>query len=103
ARNCRLTRFLAGNILASTRRSCRVTTDTAAQAGPLAAQQPVIAASKLTKCYQGSVRALDELTVAVPAGITALVGSNGAGKSTLIKILLGLLPATSGTATVLGF
>ena len=55
-------------------------------------QQPVIAAGKLTKRYQGSVLALDELTVAIPAGITALVGANGAGKSTLIKILLGLLP-----------
>ena len=80
-----------------------MTTHTAAQAATPTAQQPVIAASKLTKSYQGSVRALDELTVAVPAGITALVGANGAGKSTLIKILLGLLPATGGTAAVLGF
>jgi ABC-2 type transport system ATP-binding protein len=66
-------------------------------------EHPVIAAGKLTKRYQGSVLALDELTVAIPAGITALIGANGAGKSTLIKILLGLLPATSGTATVLGY
>jgi ABC-2 type transport system ATP-binding protein len=65
--------------------------------------QPVIAASNLSKRYQGSVRALDELTLAVPAGITALVGANGAGKSTLIKILLGLLQPSSGTATVLGY
>jgi ABC-2 type transport system ATP-binding protein len=31
------------------------------------------------------------------------VGANGAGKSTLLRILLGLLPATSGSATVLGY
>src|SRR4051812_47758237 len=35
-------------------------------------------------------------------GITGLVGANGAGKSTLIKILLGLVPASSGSASVLG-
>ena len=66
-------------------------------------QQPVIAVSKLTKRYQASVLALDDLTVAVPPGITALVGANGAGKSTMIKILLGLLPASAGTAAVLGY
>jgi ABC-2 type transport system ATP-binding protein len=56
----------------------------------------------LTKSYPGPVTALDDLTVAVGPGITGLVGANGAGKSTLIKILLGLLAPTSGTATVLG-
>jgi ABC-2 type transport system ATP-binding protein len=47
------------------------------------------------------VTALDQLTVSVEPGVTGLVGANGAGKSTLIKILLGLLPATSGSAQVL--
>jgi len=55
----------------------------------------------LTKRYGERVTALSDLTVDVPAGVTGLVGANGAGKSTLIKILLGLLPATAGTATVL--
>ncbi len=55
----------------------------------------------LTKQYP-SVTALDHLDVTVGDGVTGLVGANGAGKSTLIKILLGLVPATGGTATVLG-
>jgi ABC-2 type transport system ATP-binding protein len=61
----------------------------------------VIAADRLTKRYPGVV-ALDELTLDVPPGIVGLVGANGAGKSTLIKVLLGLLPATSGGVRVLG-
>jgi ABC-2 type transport system ATP-binding protein len=60
----------------------------------------VIATQGLTKRY-GQVTAVDGLTVDVPAGVTGLVGANGAGKSTLLKILLGLLPATDGTAQVL--
>jgi ABC-2 type transport system ATP-binding protein len=62
----------------------------------------VIQTSALTKRYQGSVNALDQLTVVVAPGVTGLVGANGAGKSTLIKILLGLLWPTSGRAAVLG-
>jgi len=62
----------------------------------------VIETIALTKRYPGPVTALDGLTVTVGAGITGLVGANGAGKSTLIKILLGLLPPTSGHARVLG-
>ena len=56
----------------------------------------------LTKRF-GAVTAVNELTVDVSTGVTGLVGANGAGKSTLLKIFLGLLPATAGTATVLGF
>jgi ABC-2 type transport system ATP-binding protein len=48
------------------------------------------------------VTALDQLTLDVGSGVTGLVGANGAGKSTLIKILLGLQPATGGSAKVLG-
>ena len=61
----------------------------------------VIETVGLTKQYP-SVTALDHLDVSVGDGVTGLVGANGAGKSTLIKILLGLVPATEGTATVLG-
>lgn len=62
---------------------------------------PVVSTHQLTKRY-GSVTAVDSLDLEVLPGITGVVGVNGAGKSTLIKILLGLLPATSGTVRVLG-
>ena len=62
---------------------------------------PVIETEGLSRHYK-AVIALDALTVRIDAGITGLVGANGAGKSTLIKILLGLVEPTTGTAQVLG-
>jgi ABC-2 type transport system ATP-binding protein len=50
----------------------------------------------------GDIVALHSLDFIVPPGRTGLVGANGAGKSTLIKLLLGILTPTVGTATVLG-
>jgi ABC-2 type transport system ATP-binding protein len=61
----------------------------------------LISTRALTKRYPGGVTALDALSVEIGEGVIGLVGANGAGKSTLIKILLGLLPATDGAATVL--
>src|SRR5918994_564388 len=61
----------------------------------------LISTRALTKRYPGGVTALDALSVEIDEGVIGLVGANGAGKSTLIKILLGLLPATEGGATVL--
>ncbi|MBB5831362.1 ABC transporter ATP-binding protein [Brachybacterium aquaticum] len=56
----------------------------------------------LTKTF-GKARALDGFSLTVPTGqVTGFLGPNGAGKSTTIRILLGLLRATSGTASVLG-
>jgi ABC-2 type transport system ATP-binding protein len=50
------------------------------------------------------VRALDGLTIEVPRGIVfGFLGPNGAGKTTTIRLLLGLLDPTSGSARVLGF
>ncbi|MGC1207081.1 MAG: ABC transporter ATP-binding protein [Ornithinimicrobium sp.] len=60
----------------------------------------VIETRGLTKRY-GTVTAIGGLDVTVGGGVTGLVGANGAGKSTLIKILLGLLKPSEGTATVL--
>src|SRR5580698_9015399 len=51
-----------------------------------------------------SVRALDDLTLEVPAGsVFGFLGPNGAGKTTTIRLLLGLIEPTSGSAEVLGF
>jgi ABC-2 type transport system ATP-binding protein len=61
---------------------------------------PLIQTDGLTKRF-GRVTAVDGLTVAIEPGVIGLIGANGAGKSTLIKMLLGLLPATAGGASVL--
>jgi ABC-2 type transport system ATP-binding protein len=61
----------------------------------------LIATDSLTKRYPNGVTALADLTVSLEPGVVGLVGANGAGKSTLIKILLGLLPPTSGRVRVL--
>src|SRR5580700_9922177 len=71
-------------------------------AASTAISDAVIETRALTMVYPGNITALEGLTVSVAPGVTGLVGANGAGKSTLIKILLGLLPPTSGQARVLG-
>lgn len=56
--------------------------------------------SELTKRF-GEVAALTGVSLTVaPGERVALLGHNGAGKSTLMKIILGLIPATSGAVTV---
>ena len=62
---------------------------------------PLLEATDLTKRY-GSTLALDSVSFAVERGITGLLGPNGAGKSTAMKLFLGLLIPTSGSATVMG-
>lgn len=55
----------------------------------------------LTKVF-GEVRAVDDLSVAIPEGAIGLVGPNGAGKTTFLRLLLSLVRPTAGTARVLG-
>jgi ABC-2 type transport system ATP-binding protein len=73
-----------------------------ATSGTITPMAAIFTTSSLSKRYP-SVDALDQLTIEVEPGIVGLVGANGAGKSTLIKVLLGLIGATSGQASVLGF
>jgi len=62
----------------------------------------MISAIDLVKRFR-SVRVLDGLNLTVPEGsVFGLAGPNGAGKTTTIKILMNILRATSGQASVLG-
>ena len=62
-----------------------------------------VQAADLTKRFDSFV-AVDRVTFSVRRGeIFGFLGPNGAGKTTTIRMLLGLLKPTSGTAAVLGF
>src|SRR5262245_46721160 len=63
---------------------------------------PAIAVSALTKAY-GRTKALDGRDLTVSTGeVHGFLGPNGSGKTTTIRILLGLLRADGGTASLLG-
>src|SRR5258708_39315326 len=65
--------------------------------------EPIIHIEHLSRFF-GTVNALDDLSMEVPAGIVfGFLGPNGAGKTTTIHLLLGLLEPTTGQARVLGF
>jgi ABC-2 type transport system ATP-binding protein len=56
----------------------------------------------LTKRF-GQVLAVDDLSFSVPRGtVTGFLGPNGAGKTTTLRMLLGLVEPTKGTATIEG-
>ncbi|MBW0253634.1 ABC transporter ATP-binding protein [Cellulomonas sp. PS-H5] len=61
-----------------------------------------IEVSHLTKTF-GQVRAVDDLSFTVrPGRVTGFLGPNGAGKTTTLRMLLGLVQPTAGTATIGG-
>lgn len=73
------------------------------ETGERSREGPAVRASGLIKTY-GKVRALDELSIEIPAGrIHGLLGPNGAGKSTLVNILSTLVDVSEGNAEVVGF
>jgi ABC-2 type transport system ATP-binding protein len=55
----------------------------------------------LTKRF-GAVTAVHDLTFDVPPGVTGFLGPNGAGKTTTLRMLLGLVRPSAGTATIGG-
>ncbi|MFI9154620.1 ATP-binding cassette domain-containing protein [Streptomyces sp. NPDC053367] len=66
---------------------------------------PAIEIVGLTKTYgTADTKAVDDVSLSVPAGtVFGFLGPNGAGKTTTIKILAGLLSATSGQTRLNGF
>jgi ABC-type multidrug transport system ATPase subunit len=63
----------------------------------------VIDTDALTKRYGGEILAVDDLTLRIRRGeVYGFVGPNGAGKTTTLRMLLGLVRPSSGTASVLG-
>ncbi len=61
----------------------------------------VIELDSVSKWY-GEVIGLNNLTVSIGHGITALVGPNGAGKSTLMGLIMGQIKPSKGDIQVLG-
>lgn len=70
---------------------------------PLDPDQVCIETNGLTKIY-GDRPVVEQLTIQVPKScVAAFVGPNGAGKSTTLRMLLGLVRPSSGSARVLGY
>ena len=67
------------------------------------AGRPAVRVSDVAKEFDGGVRALDGVTFDVPRGeLTSIIGPSGCGKTTTLKIIAGLVEATSGLVEVNG-
>ena len=64
-------------------------------------QAAVVVSRHLSKWY-GQVSGLNDVSVAIPPGVTGLLGPNGAGKSTFMKLITGQLAPSTGSVRVLG-
>jgi NitT/TauT family transport system ATP-binding protein len=74
-----------------------------AQPAPSPEPRPIVEVRSVTKVYPGGTEALNGITLDFPEGrLTTLLGPSGCGKTTLLKIIAGLLPATSGEVVVDG-
>ena len=63
----------------------------------------MITVDSLTKTYGRGLTAVDDVSFTAATGrVTGFLGPNGAGKSTTMRIMVGLTPATSGTALIDG-
>ncbi len=66
-------------------------------------QNLLLKTTNLTKRYSGGIVAVDSLDLTVRRGeVYGFLGPNGAGKTTTLRMLLGLIRPSSGSATVLG-
>ena len=76
---------------------------TVATPTPAPTAAPIVSVRNVHKTYPGGVEALNDISLDFPEGkLTTLLGPSGCGKTTLLKIIAGLLPATSGEVLVEG-
>ncbi len=67
-----------------------------------AAEQTAVVVSRHLSKWYGQVSGLNDVSVAIPPGVTGLLGPNGAGKSTFMKLMTGQLAPSTGSVRVLG-
>jgi NitT/TauT family transport system ATP-binding protein len=66
-------------------------------------QELAVRVTNLTKEYPGGIRALGDISFDMPKGeLTSIIGPSGCGKTTTLKIIAGLVEATSGEVMIDG-